>query len=37
MATIYDRVGIDFTREYETPVGRPVKLSNGGQVISKLL
>jgi uncharacterized protein (DUF1501 family) len=37
VATIYDRVGIDFTHEYETPIGRPVKLSNGGQVISKLL
>jgi len=36
VATIYDRVGIDFTREYQTPIGRPVKLSNGGQVISKL-
>jgi Protein of unknown function (DUF1501) len=37
VATIYDRVGIDFTYEYQTPIGRPVKLSNGGQVISKLL
>ncbi|MEW5975812.1 MAG: DUF1501 domain-containing protein [Acidobacteriota bacterium] len=36
VATIYDRVGIDFTKEYHTPIGRPVKLSNGGQVISKL-
>jgi uncharacterized protein (DUF1501 family) len=36
IATIYDRVGIDFTYEYETPIGRPVKLSNGGQVIGKL-
>ena len=36
MATIYGRVGIDFTHEYQTPIGRPVKLSNGGQVISKL-
>ena len=36
VATIYDRVGLDFTHEYETPIGRPVKLSNGGQVISKL-
>ncbi len=37
VATVYDRVGIDFTHEYETPIGRPVKLSNGGRVISKLL
>jgi len=36
VATIYDRVGLDSTHEYETPIGRPVKLSNGGQVISKL-
>ena len=36
VATIYDRVGLDFTHEYETPIGRPVKLSNGGQIISKL-
>lgn len=36
VATIYDRVGIDFTQEYQTPIGRPVKLSNGGRVISKL-
>ena len=37
VATIYDRVGIDFTREYETPIGRPVRLSNGGKLINKLL
>lgn len=36
VATIYDRVGIDFTQEYQSPIGRPVKLSNGGSVISKL-
>ncbi|MGH9338904.1 MAG: DUF1501 domain-containing protein [Acidobacteriota bacterium] len=36
VATIYDRVGIDFTQEYETPIGRPVRLSNGGKVISQL-
>lgn len=36
VATIYSRVGIDFTQEYLTPIGRPVKLSNGGKVIAKL-
>lgn len=36
VATIYDRVGIDFNHEYQTPIGRPVKLSNGGKVIAKL-
>jgi hypothetical protein len=37
VATMYDRVDIDFTHEYETPINRPVKLSNGGQGIAKLL
>jgi len=32
----YDRLGIDPTKEYQTPVGRPGKLSNGGKVIEKL-
>ncbi len=36
IATIYERVGIDPTKEYHTPIGRPVKLSNGGKVITKL-
>jgi hypothetical protein len=36
VATLYDRVGIDFNQEYQTPIGRPVKLSNGGKVISRL-
>lgn len=36
VATIYDRVGIDFNHEYQTPIGRPVKLSNGGKVIDRL-
>jgi hypothetical protein len=35
-ATIYERVGIDHTREYHTDIGRPVKLSNGGKVITQL-
>ncbi len=36
IATVYDRLGIDFTKEYQSPIGRPVRLSNGGQVIKKL-
>jgi hypothetical protein len=32
-ATIYDRLGIDPTKEYHTPTGRPVKLSNNGTPI----
>src|SRR5262245_24733435 len=35
-ATIYERLGIDHTREYHTDIGRPVKLSNGGKVITQL-
>ena len=37
IATIYDRVGIDATKEYHTPGGRPVKLSNNGRVVTRLL
>ena len=36
IATVYERVGIDSTKEIQTPIGRPVRLSNGGQVIKKL-
>jgi len=28
-ATIYERLGVDYTKEYDTPIGRPVRLSNG--------
>jgi Protein of unknown function (DUF1501) len=35
-ATIYERLGIDHTHEYHTDIGRPVKLSNGGKVITQL-
>lgn len=28
-ATIYKAFGIDWTKEYDTPVGRPVKIANG--------
>jgi uncharacterized protein (DUF1501 family) len=36
LTTIYSRLGIDTTKEYHTPIGRPVKVVNGGQVISEL-
>ena len=36
LATIYDKLGIDTTKEYHTPIGRPVKIVNGGKVISEL-
>jgi hypothetical protein len=35
--TIYKILGIDPTREYHTSVGRPVKVVNGGRIISGLL
>ncbi|MBM3737615.1 MAG: DUF1501 domain-containing protein [Acidobacteria bacterium] len=28
-ATVYERLGIDYTKEYQTPIGRPVRLSSG--------
>jgi hypothetical protein len=28
-ATIYKAFGIDWTKEYDTPVGRPIKIANG--------
>jgi hypothetical protein len=27
-ATIYKAFGIDWTKEYETPIGRPIKIAN---------
>jgi uncharacterized protein (DUF1501 family) len=41
-ATIYEAFGIDWTREYMTPVGRPVKIANSikdvtGQPIPELI
>jgi hypothetical protein len=36
MTTIYDRLGIDPNKEYQSPIGRPVRLANSGQVIKKL-
>jgi hypothetical protein len=36
ITTIYDRLGIDYNKEYMSPIGRPVRIANGGQVIKKL-
>jgi len=41
-ATIYKAFGVDWTKEYRTPIGRPVKIANGlgdatGQPIAGLL
>jgi hypothetical protein len=33
-ATVLDRLGIDFSHEVTTPVGRPMKLSEGSPVKS---
>jgi uncharacterized protein (DUF1501 family) len=35
-ATVLDALGIDFTREVATPVGRPMKLAAGTPVASLL-
>lgn len=32
-ATVYRSLGIDYTKEYETPIGRPVRLSTGQHVV----
>jgi hypothetical protein len=41
-ATIYRALGIDWTKEYMSPIGRPVKISNSlddrtGQPVTELL
>ena len=36
VATIYDRLGIDYNKEYKSPIGRPVRIANGGQPVKKL-
>ena len=41
-ATIYKALGIDWTKEYMTPIGRSVKIANSiedktGQPISELI
>jgi hypothetical protein len=35
--TIYSILGVDATREYQTPIGRPSKIVNGGQLIPGLV
>ena len=35
--SLYTILGIDSTHEYHTPVGRPVKIANGGKMIPGLL
>ena len=35
--TIYSVLGVDLTREYQTPIGRPSKVVNGGKAIPGLL
>jgi hypothetical protein len=35
--TIYAILGVDSTREYQTPIGRPSKIVNGGALIPGLL
>lgn len=31
-ATVYERLGIDYHKEYQTPIGRPVRLSAGQHI-----
>jgi len=31
MATFYDKLGIDYTKEYVNPLGRPTKLATMAQ------
>jgi len=37
LCTIYSILGVDTTREYQTPIGRPSKVVNGGHMIPGLL
>ena len=37
LRTIYNIFGVDTTREYHSPIGRPVKVVNGGKPIPGLL
>jgi hypothetical protein len=32
-ATVYELLGIDYSIEYQTPIGRPVRISNGKHII----
>ncbi len=35
--TLYSILGVDATHEYQTPIGRPAKIINGGRLIKELL
>jgi len=37
LCSIYSILGVDPTREYQTPIGRPSKIVNGGKVIPGLV
>lgn len=37
LSTIFHQMGIDPTKQYLTPLGRPVPIVNGGRVMTKLL
>ena len=36
-ATLYERLGVDYEKVYQTSIGRPIKLVNGGKPIRDLL
>ncbi|MBM3725527.1 MAG: DUF1501 domain-containing protein [Acidobacteria bacterium] len=37
LSTIYNVLGVDPTHEFQTPIGRPSKIVNGGQTVEALL
>jgi hypothetical protein len=37
LRTLFHQMGIDSTKVYHTPLGRPVPIVNGGRVISSLV
>ena len=37
LTTVYTVLGVDPHKEYQTPIGRPSKIVNGGRVIKELL
>ncbi|MBM3459124.1 MAG: DUF1501 domain-containing protein [Armatimonadetes bacterium] len=36
-ATLFQSLGINFQREYHTPIGRPIQIVNNGQTISEVI
>ncbi len=36
-ATVYGRLGIDPSKKFMTPVGRPIKMLEGGEPVKELL